>query len=57
MWISINDRLPDKSYRYLVFRKGGYDLVYYDADFKEFYKGQGITHWMPLPEPPKMEGG
>ena len=55
MWISINDRLPDKSYRYLVFRKGGYDLVYFDADFKEFYKGQGITHWMPLPQPPKLE--
>ena len=28
-------------------------LVFYDPDIYESYVIQGVTHWMPLPEPPK----
>jgi hypothetical protein len=57
MWISVKDRLPDE----------GRDVLTYDGDnmLVEFIVNRGsysiwscnseddITHWMPLPEPPK----
>lgn len=60
-WISVNERLPDPEKRVIcvtmskriiiacrtkhsVMREGGY----------KFYKvWELVTHWMPLPEPPK----
>lgn len=63
-WISVKDRLPEKS---------GYHLVYYAFTerseplickryFHEeapdvFVHRKEMTHWMPLPEPPKGERG
>lgn len=52
-WISVADELPKKEQRVIVF--GNYEgQPYYDmlehsspSDFKV------ITHWMPLPSPPK----
>ena len=56
-WISVDDRLPDKSMRCLVYTKRGgccgYDITYYNQGFYSEYSE--VTHWMPLPEPPKGE--
>lgn len=62
-WISINDRFPNNGEYVLVV--GVENIVaescYSDKDFWHPYYGQeytdrftGITHWMPLPEPPKQ---
>ena len=55
-WISVKDRLPDKSVDVLLWDKmfsradyikgGKHDPRDWDADY---------THWMPLPEPPKED--
>ena len=69
-WIPVSERLPDKDGAYLVRWKNksvgdaeyesrcgsfGYWLdIYWDKD-AEWYPYVDITHWMPLPEPPKGE--
>lgn len=54
-WIRVEDRLPESAGWYLVFYNGSEMQV-------AFFKGKKwpfdnhyhtITHWMPLPEPPK----
>lgn len=54
-WISVEDRLPDKPMRCLVYTKRGgycgYDITYYNQGFYSEYSK--VTHWMPLPKPPK----
>lgn len=61
-WISVKDRLPCKPGFYLVFVPemarvaiyyNGYDWIV-DDDFYAFGAYE-ITHWMPLPEPPKED--
>ena len=59
-WISVEERLPEESAWYLVniINHFGLDVV----TFTHYTKGYGwgvpdVTHWMPLPEPPKMKGG
>ena len=75
-WISVKDRLPEKSGEYLVYGphvrtawfaeslRENPQLEYYGApNLPGFYNGDneadwveyGITHWMPLPEPPKED--
>lgn len=58
-WISIEDRLPDESGAYWTFN--GLDkkptviqqrVHMYDSRHKQF-NSFTVTHWMPLPEPPK----
>ena len=62
-WISVEDRLPEKEGVYLVhttyniietevFYISKYDDISYWWDLDGM-----VTHWMPLPEPPKMKGG
>ena len=76
-WISVDDRLPDETGRYLAVKKriapdelGGNRT---DIVILRFFVGDGfrmpthipdwineeineeVTHWMPLPEPPKGE--
>ena len=78
-WISVDERLPEKSGQYLTYEDWGYgcsiDMAYwtdsyrdkrevemygralwyrYDSEYGD-YEIRCITHWMPLPEPPKEE--
>lgn len=63
-WISVNDRLPEKEQKVLVFYKaiGEKNRIHNDVIATNWRKSNGdfipcrdyeITHWMPLPEPPK----
>jgi len=67
-WISVDDRLPDSGVMVLVLANGkpnknvtlvnAYELAEYDQDgwildtWPEWMDAD-VTHWMPLPEPPK----
>ena len=62
-WVSVEDKLPDKCGNYLVYFGKGDGIKMKTAFWltgKRIWKGaeaystlNGITHWMPLPEPPK----
>ena len=57
-WIPVTERLPEKSGSYLVY-------VYGEVTEMDCWRGKwhmlgddytkAVTHWMPLPEPPKEE--
>jgi hypothetical protein len=69
-WISVKDRLPEKDGEYLVRFDNkaihnaeyeskcgsfGYWLaIMWDED-ADWFPYVGVTHWMPLPQPPKGE--
>ena len=62
-WVSVKDSLPHKNMRVLAcYTFDGYMqfvqvLDYYATDKKPHFQHEGdgmrVTHWMPLPEPPK----
>ena len=65
-WISVKDRLPKKDGKYIVARREGRNYSISVRKFRKevpcWYTGycghwerrtNAITHWMPLPEPPK----
>ena len=63
-WISVKERLPERKTIYLVHYKHAYsDVDGYWAMGTTFFDGiqfnvgyaYKVTHWMPLPEPPKEE--
>lgn len=64
-WISVKDRLPEDDQECLVAFKCcedfAFDLsTYFASDesfiyWNDFGLRRDITHWMPLPEPPKDE--
>lgn len=66
-WISVEERLPEESCECLVATNiGSVYQVNYSHRYKAFnaldtdgakYAMITVTHWMPLPEPPKMKGG
>ena len=66
-WISVEDRLPEESCECLIATIiGGIYQVSYSSRYKAFnaldtdeakYAFKTVTHWMPLPEAPKMKGG
>ena len=62
-WISVDKRLPDKEGTYLTYTdKDKVDLdifCIYPSNGTKFWSGETngkVTHWMPLPEAPKMKG-
>lgn len=57
-WVSVKDRLPEDYQRVLCLFESGTMEVSFRASVKGFcyegFKQTGkVTHWMPLPEPPK----
>ena len=55
-WISVKDRLPEPTYCVLVV--GAYSEMQIDAlgtDGEWMGMVEDVTHWMPLPKPPKGE--
>lgn len=64
-WIDVKDRLPDARGEYIVCGKGLKGKLVSTLNFIEgkwwsdvfngFIDSKKITHWMPLPEPPKRE--
>ena len=52
-WIPVTERLPDIGIEVLVYSEDdGVCVDYYGGDSFGYYD---VTHWMPLPEPPKGE--
>ena len=60
-WISVEDRLPTyKDGKVLIYTAYGISIG--EKTVSNRWRGDNaipkqITHWMPLPEAPKMEGG
>lgn len=55
-WISVEERLPKPTYCVLVYGDEGemeIDALGYDGEWMGYVD---VTHWMPLPEPPKKGG-
>ena len=57
-WVSVDERLPEESLNSVL----GWDEYRERCVFVQYYKGEWIlgnhesvkvTHWMPLPQPPK----
>lgn len=60
-WISVGERLPEKQGAYLVFtcdrRISMCHFIDHYCDGNMQFDDYRVTHWMPLPEAPKMKGG
>lgn len=58
-WVSVNDKLPQNNEWCLLFHDNGQIMIgWYNSIHKTFIEGcvespNEVTHWMPLPEPPK----
>jgi hypothetical protein len=58
-WISVEDRLPEKLESFLIYDGTVIAWAFLNSDSRyvdmakcDFYNN--VTHWMPLPEPPKQ---
>ena len=63
-WISVKDRLPEEKvncivhYRHAYFDDDDYwaiGICFYDGEKFQINPAYKVTHWMPLPNPPKGE--
>ena len=61
-WISVNDRLPEngKEGVLIALRWGEVDIGWCEdgrwrSEFVNEYEDGEVTHWMPIPQPPKGE--
>ena len=57
-WVSVKDRLPENNDNVLIFSAGrsiGWFCVLTNTWMKGIAQIKGVTHWMPLPEPPQQE--
>ena len=59
-WISVEDRLPGIGQHVLVWRTSGGKYAPFSIGIERFIDNLGgqwpVTHWMPLPDPPKESG-
>lgn len=61
-WISVDDRLPEGNVL-VIDAYGEINVAFYDDSIEEFWLScdgtaviiADVTHWMPLPEPPKTK--
>ena len=60
-WISVDDGLPTwEDGKVLIYTTHGISIPQRTTSERwqgDLAKPKWITHWMPLPEPPKMKGG
>ena len=56
-WISVKDRLPEQGQEVIVYSGGVLKPTVFAYQFwnKHYDSWARITHWMPLPQPPKGE--
>ena len=63
-WISVKERLPQEKVDCIVHYKHAYcdnddywaiGMCFYDGEKFQLNSAYKVTHWMPLPEPPKGE--
>ena len=63
-WISVKDKLPKEKVDCIVHYKHAYcdnddywaiGMCFYDGEKFQFDPAYKVTHWMPLPHPPKGE--
>jgi hypothetical protein len=53
-WISVDDRLPSGGKDYLISTGNNVNFDYFNTLVNEFaFYAEDVTHWMPLPPPPK----
>ena len=61
-WISVNDRLPEEKvdcivhYKHAYCNNDGYWAIgfcFYDGEKFRIDLAYKVTHWMPIPQPPK----
>ena len=63
-WISVDDRLPEETINCIVHYQHAYcdnddywaiGMCFYDGEKFQIDPAYKVTHWMPLPVPPKGE--
>ena len=56
-WIPVGERLPNGTFHVIVTNGQHTDFGYYDATTESWRRCifWDVTHWMPLPQPPKKE--
>ena len=55
-WIPVAERLPDVWKHVITFDEDdGVRVNWRSGDNVSWYMGYHVTHWMPLPEPPKAD--
>lgn len=62
-WISVKDRLPEENTEVLIYCKTNRGKEVFFVDKIRYFRGlpiwqvwrEKVTHWMPLPKPPKGE--
>ncbi|MBR5594025.1 MAG: DUF551 domain-containing protein [Bacteroidaceae bacterium] len=55
-WISVEEMLPEDSMTVITFNMSGEVDADYYAAYSLGFTDKTVTHWMPLPEPPKKGG-
>lgn len=53
-WISVAERLPEENVAVLTWGEQAVVLIDWHRN-GEWFVADGVTHWMPLPKPPKEE--
>lgn len=54
-WISVEERLPGAYGRYISYNGKDIIISYSDPVRPGLWSNEKITHWMPLPSPPKLK--